>query len=110
MKRAILLQTDEITAKKGKILKNFSLKATSEFNRLWKDRDFCNTFMDFHRKTFAESKKRTGFNVQVYASLERAVWRSKGKSRGITVKFNVPRNCKTFDMDMTFIELGIYSL
>jgi len=38
MKRAILLQIDEITAKKGRILKDFSLKATSEFNRLWKDR------------------------------------------------------------------------
>ncbi|MCL4365538.1 MAG: zinc ribbon domain-containing protein [Candidatus Marsarchaeota archaeon] len=108
MKRAILLQIDGITAKKGRIPRDFSLKATSEFNRLWKDRDFCNTFIDFHRKTFAESKKRTGFNVQVYASLERAVWRSKVKSKGITVKFNVPRNCKTFDMAMTFIELGIY--
>ncbi len=108
MKRAILLQIDEITSKKGKILKDFSLKATSEFNRLWEDRNFCNTFMDFHRKTFAESKGRTGFNVQVYACLERAVWRSKGVSKGITVKFNVPRNCKTFDMTMPFIELGIY--
>ncbi len=108
MKRAILLQIDGITAKKGKILKDFSLKATSEFNRLWEDRDFCNTFMDFHRKTFVESKKRTGFNVQVYACLERAVWRSKGKSSAVTVKFNVPRNCKTFDMTMPFIELGIY--
>ena len=64
--------------------------------------------MDFHRKTFAESKKRTGFNVQVYACLERAAWRSKSKSKGITVKFNVPRNCKTFDMSLPFIELGIY--
>ncbi len=108
MRRAILLQIDEITAKKVRILKEFSLKATSEFNTLWVERDFCNTFMDFHRKTFAKSKKKTGFNVQVYASLERAVWRSKSKSKGITVKFNVPRNCKTFDMTMPFIELGIY--
>ena len=108
MKRAILLQIDEITVKKSKILKDFSLKATSEFNRLWTDRDFCNTFMDFHRKTFVESKIRTGFNVQVYACLERAVWKSKGISKGITVKFNVPRNCKTFTMTMPFVELGIY--
>ena len=108
MKRAILLQIDEITAKKGRILKDFSMKATSEFNILLSERDFCNTFMNFHRKTFAESKKRTGFNVQVYACLERAVWRSKDISKGITVKFNVPRNCKTFDMAMPFIELGIY--
>ncbi len=108
MKRAILLQIDDITTKKARILKDFFMKATSEFNRLWDERNFCNTFMDFHRKTFAESKKRTGFNVQVYASLERAVWRSKGMSKGITVKFNVPRNCKTFNMTMPFIELGIY--
>ncbi len=33
--------------------------------------------MDFHRKTLAEFKARTGFNVQVYVCLERAVWRSK---------------------------------
>jgi hypothetical protein len=108
MQRAILLQIDDITGKKAKILKDFSLKATAEYNRLWKDRDFCNTFMDFHRKTFAESKIRTGFNVQVYACLERAVWRSKSVSNGITVKFNVPRNCKTFDMSIPFIEFGIY--
>ena len=108
MKRAILLQIDGIASKKGKILKDFSLKATSEFNRLWEGRNFCNTFMDFHRKTFAESKARTGFNVQIYACLERAVWRSKGTSKGITLKFNVPRNCKTFNMSMPFIDLGIY--
>jgi IS605 OrfB family transposase len=108
MRRAILLQIDDITTKKVRILKEFSMKATSEFNTLWNERDFCNTFMDFHRKTFVGSKKRTGFNVQVYASLERAVWKSKGKSKGITVKFNVPRNCKTFNMTMPFIELGIY--
>ncbi|MCL5008528.1 MAG: hypothetical protein M1156_01395, partial [Candidatus Marsarchaeota archaeon] len=65
MKRAVLLQIDEITTKKARILKDFSMKATSEFNRFWDERNFCNTFMDFHRKTFAESKKRTGFNVQV---------------------------------------------
>ncbi len=109
MKRAILLQIGDVTAKKGKILKDFSLKATAEFNRLRSDRNFCNTFMDFHRKTFAESKIRTGFNVQVYACLERAVWRSKGQSKGITVKFNVPRNCKTFSTkSLDFVELGIY--
>ena len=108
MERAILLQIDDVTAKKGRILKDFSLKAAAEFNRLWDERNFCNTFMDFHRKTFAGSKRRTGFNVQVYACLERAVWRSKSKSKGITVKFNVPRNCKTFKMTIPFIELGVY--
>ncbi len=109
MKRAILLQIGDITETKRSILEEFSARATAEFNKLLEERDFCNTFMDFHRKTFAESKMRTGFNVQVYASLERAVWRSKGKAKGITVKFNVPRNCKTFETkSMFFIEFGIY--
>jgi IS605 OrfB family transposase len=109
MKRAILLQIGDITARKQGILKEFSAKATAEFNKLWEEKNSCNTFMEFHRKTFAESKKRTGFNVQVYASLERAVWKSKGKAKGITVKFNVPRNCKTFETKtMFFVELGIY--
>jgi len=109
MIRSILLQIDDITVKKARILREFSIKATSEFNHLWDERNFCTTFMDFHRKTFAESKKRTGFNVQVYACLERAVWRSKGKTKGVTVKFNVPRNCKTFSTkSFDFVELGIY--
>ncbi len=108
MKRAILLQMDKVTTKKGRILKDFSLKATSEFNRLLDERNHCSKFMDFHRKTFAKSKARTGFNVQVYACLERAVWRSKGETKGITIKFNAPRNCKTFEMTKPFIELGIY--
>ena len=108
MKRAILLQIDGITARKHEILAEFSLKAVSEFNLLFDERDHCAKFMDFHRKTFAVSKRRTGFNVQVYACLERDVWKSKGKRKGITIKFNVPRNCKTFDRSFPFIELGIY--
>jgi len=71
------------------------MKAAGEFNLLWDERDPCTKFMEFHRKTFAKSKARTGFNVQVYACRERAVWKSKGKVKRITVKFNVPRNCNT---------------
>ncbi len=108
MKRAILLQIDKITTKKARILKEFSLKATSEFNHLWDERDFCNTFMDFHRKVYSACKKRTSFNSNVICDIRRAVWKSKGKSKGITVKFNVHHNCKTFNMTMPFIELGIY--
>jgi hypothetical protein len=33
-----------------------------------------------------------------------SVWRSKDKSRGITSKFNVPRNCKIFDMNMLLLD------
>jgi IS605 OrfB family transposase len=109
MERAILLQVDKITAKKGRILKDFSLKATSEFNRLFEERNFCNTFMEFHKKVYSSVKKNTSFNAQIICDLERMVWRSKGKAKGITVKFNVPRNCKTFSTKyFDFIELGIY--
>ena len=57
MKRAILLQ---ICATKSKedTLRRSLLIATSEFNRLWDERDFCNTFMDFHKKVYLDTKKR----------------------------------------------------
>jgi len=109
MERAILLEVDEITAKKGRILKDFSLKATSEFNRLFEERNFCDKFTEFHKKVYSSVKKNTSFNAQIICDLERRVWRSKGKAKGITVKFNVPRNCKTFSTKyFDFIELGIY--
>jgi len=109
MHRSILLQIGDITDKKAKILKNFSVKATSEFNKLWKERDYCNRFMEFHKKTYLSVKKNTSFNSNIIIGLERMVWRSKGKAKGITVKFNIPRNCKTFSTkSFNFIELGIY--
>lgn len=107
MERAILLQTNG-TKSKESILSDFSFKATSEFNCLWDERDFCSKFMDFHRKVYSTAKKRTSFNVQVICDIERSVWRSKNKTLGYTVKFNSPRNCKTFETkSMFFIELGI---
>ncbi len=48
MKRAILLQTDEVTVKQDRIPRDFSLEAAVEFDRLLDERDFRNTFMDFH--------------------------------------------------------------
>ncbi len=83
--------------------------ATSEFNRLWDERDFCSKFMDFHRKVYLPCKNRTSFNSQVVCDIERSVWRSKGKSNGITLKFNVPRNCKTFDKTMPFVKFSLFS-
>jgi transposase, IS605 OrfB family, central region len=83
--------------------------ATSEFNRLWDERDFCSKFMDFHRKVYLPCKSRTSFNSQVVCDIERSVWRSKGKSNGITLKFNVPRNCKTFDKTMPFVKFSLFS-
>ncbi len=65
--------------------------------------------MVFHRKVF-DSLKPTGFNSQVKCDLERNAWRKKGReANGITVKFNVPRNCSTFEMKkFFFVVLGLY--
>ena len=108
MKRAILLQALATKSKK-EVLSDFSSKATSEFNRLWDERDFCPKFMDFHHKVYSTAKTNTSFNVQIICDIERSVWRSKNKTIGYTVKFNNPRNCKTFETkSMFFVELGIY--
>ena len=108
MKRSILLQICATNSKEATLEKAL-LVATSEFNRLWDERDFCSKFMDFHMKVYLPCKKRTSFNSQVVCDIERSVWRSKGKSRRITLKFNVPRNCKTFDMTMPFVKFSLYS-
>lgn len=108
MKRAIVLQT-VATKHKETELRRALISATSEFNRIFDERDHCLTFMDFHRKVYASIKKNTSFNVQIVCDLERKVWRSKGKARHISVQFNVPRNCKTFSTkSFDFVELGIY--
>jgi IS605 OrfB family transposase len=67
--------------------------------------------MDLHKQMYEECKATTHFNSQVICDVERAVARSKGKNvNGITVKFNVPRNCKTFNTkSKLFVELGLYS-
>ena len=108
MKRAILLQTDATESKKGKLRSALST-AASEFNRLRDERDHCAKFMDFHRKVYSSCKKRTSFNSQVVCDIERSVWRSKGKIRGITLKFNVPRNYKVFDKSVPFVKFSRFS-
>ena len=108
MKRAILLQIGATKSKEDTLRKSL-LIATSEFNRLWAERDFCLKFMDFHKKVYLDTKRRTSFNSQIVCDIERSVWRSKGKSKGITLKFNVPRNCKTFDMTMPFVKFSLFS-
>src|SRR5271157_5896771 len=89
MQRSILLQINPTKRKYAELI-GFSEKATAEYNRLRAERDFCSKFMDFHRKVYSTSKSITAFNVQVICEIERSVWRSKGISKGITVKFNVP--------------------
>lgn len=109
MQRAILLQT-LATNTKNNLLRQFMNKAISEYNRLLSERKDCNTFMQFHRKTLSVSKENTSFNVQVRCSLIRDAWkRNSDGVNGLTVKFNVPRNCKTFSTKSNFfVELGLY--
>lgn len=59
------------------------------------------------------TKRRTGFNIQVICDIARSVWNKQKECkqvRGTTVKFNVPRNCKTFETvgGLFFVELGMY--
>jgi len=109
IRRAVLLQTIA-TNRKNKLLKEFMKTATAEFNRLLSERKDCKTFMQFHHKTLSVSKENTSFNVQVRCSLIRDAWKKKtNKVNGLTVKFNIPRNCKTFRTKSNFfVELGMY--
>jgi IS605 OrfB family transposase len=109
MKRAILLQTVATNSKNNR-LEDFMDKATDEYNRLLSEKWDCDSFMEFHHKTLSVSKKNTSFNVQIRCSLIRDAWKKKSeKVNGMTVKFNVPRNCKTFNTKSNFfIRLGLY--
>lgn len=109
MKRAILLQTVATNSKNNR-LKEFIGKAVAEYNRLLAEREGCSSFMQFHRKTLSASKEATSFNVQVRCSLIRDAWRKRtGRVNGLVVKFNVPRNCKTFSTkEYFFVEFGLY--
>jgi IS605 OrfB family transposase len=115
MKRAILLQTIATNSKTNR-LKEFIDKAVNEYNRLLSEKwdsdncDWCDTFMEFHHKTLSVSKKNTCFNVQVRCSLIRDVWKKSGnRVNGLTVKFNIPRNCKTFNTKSNFfVRFGLY--
>jgi len=111
LQRAILLQTDA-TLTKQKILSNFQQAATVEVNRLLSERGRYKRFNDFWHGVGSESKRLTGFNVQAVCDLARGAWRKqKGCTSvgGVTVKFNVPRNCKTFQTRaFNFVDLGLY--
>ena len=52
----------------------------------------------------------TRFNTQIVTAISRAAVKTKGVFvKHITVKFNVPRNCKSFSTkSMNFVRLGIY--
>ncbi len=108
MKRSILLQICSTEVKKER-LKSALSTATSEFNHLFDERDHCSKFIDFHRKVYSACKKHTSFTGQLVETIERDVWRSKGKRRKITLKFNTNETSKTFKTKVfNFIEFGIY--
>lgn len=108
MQRAILLQINA-TKSKQNVLKNFSQEAVELANSLLKVRK-SKRLMDLHRATYSTSKENTPFGSQVICDIERNIVRSKGTNvKQITVKFNVPRNCKVFETKANFfVELGMY--
>ena len=111
MQRAVLLQI-VATKHKQNILSHFEKKATSESNRLLSERTRHSKYNDFWETVGLESKKRSGFNIQVVCDIARSVWNKQKeceKVKSMAVKFNVPRNCKTFETrGFSFVELGIY--
>ncbi len=61
-------------------------------------------------RMYQMGKKEYGFNAQVICEIIRTIANSKGKNvNSITIKFNIPRNCKTFrTKGFFFVELGLY--
>ena len=107
MERAILLQINPTTVKRIKLL-DFERKATELANLIAGKKI---TLYEFHNSTlYREYKDSTGFNTQVVTAISRVAVKTKGTIiKHMTVKFNVPRNCKSFSTKtMTFVKLGMY--
>jgi IS605 OrfB family transposase len=109
MKRAVLLQT-EATPRKLGIMRDFAEKAVKCSNWMLSNRLPGESATSLQSRTLQEAKSRYGFNVQVVCALARSLAKTKGERvDGVTVKFNVPRNCKTFKTEeFDFVELGLY--
>jgi hypothetical protein len=109
MRRAVLLQT-EATPRKLGILRDFAEKAVKCSNWMLSNRLPGESATSLQSRTLQEAKSRYSFNVQVVCALARSLAKTKGKRvDGVTVKFNVPRNCKTFKTEeFDFVELGLY--
>jgi transposase len=108
MQRAVLLQT-EATRRKAAILRQFSGEALSLANHLLQRRK-SRHLMELHREMYLVCRETSSFSSQVICDIERSVARSNGKTlKAITVKFNVPRNCRTFKTKSNkfFVELGL---
>jgi IS605 OrfB family transposase len=108
MERAVLLQT-EATGRKVGILRHFSEEALKQANWMLSQRTDRSS-KRLQDKTYRRVKESSGFQAQVMCDLSRNVAKSRGDHlKGITVKFNVPRNCKTFrTRGFLFVELGMY--
>ncbi len=110
MKHAILLQIDGLTKVKGKTLREALDKAVSEANLMLSKVSKFSKFNDFHKAVYSVSKKNTSFNSQVICDIERQIWRKPTKQiKRITIKFNVPRNCKTFEKSIPFVRFSLFS-
>jgi len=109
LERAIVLQANGLTKTKENTLRKFSADALELANGLLGHRK-SKCLMDLHKETYSTRKTTTSFNSQVICDIERNVVKCKGNKLGsITVKFNVPRNCKTFSTKANyFVELGMY--
>jgi len=108
MERAVLLQT-AATGRKLGILRHFSEEALRQANWMLSQRT-DRSARGLQDKTYRRVKESSGFQAQVMCDLSRSLAKSKGdRLNGITVKFNVPRNCKTFKTKgFFFVELGMY--
>ena len=106
--RAICLQIDKPTRAKLLVLRNFQKKAVALADSLLKQRK-SKRLMELHNATYLVSKQTTNFNSQVICDIERNVVKINGKSiKKLTVKFNVPRNCKHFrTKSRSFVEFGL---
>ncbi len=106
MERAILLQVNPTTAKYRRLLE-FERKATELANFIISKKV---TLYEFHNSAlYHECKDSTGFNTQVVTAISRIAVKTKGVAiKHITVKFNVPRNCKAFSKSIPFVKLGMY--
>ena len=111
VKRAILLQT-EATGAKNRILAEFLNKAKEEVNRVLPKRQHYRNALEFQTAIAPSIKTNAGFNIQVICDIARATWgkpKACSSVRATTIKFNVPRNSKTFrTKGFFFVELGLY--
>lgn len=109
MRRAIVLQT-LATKSKNKFLENFVSESLDVSNGFLLAKSRLSRFNDFHKFVYSVIKQDTSFNSQVICDLERNIWKKKtDRINGLTVKFNIPRNCKTFETKSNFfVKLGIF--